>query len=472
MGKHIKEMVAWTFMGKGGLLPSLLFGAALAVSAAPAGAEVVTSTWIGGNPGDWSVAGNWSPSGVPKNTFSTQYNVVIDGPNEGPYLKSLSVAINALTISNSTGYVDIQDGGSLELKNSSGLSSQGTIKVQAGGMLLLNGGNATSEKIELIGISGTAKRATLRINSSTSLVAPVTATTIVGSDPDDTSGLPGGSAQTPDGLIDGDGKLTLPSSGTIKGELEVQVGLINNGLVDADNSGGKIYLTSTSKTGGSGANFKATAGLLQVNSAVTGSADWTSSGTGYLLINFGSTISGDDMNILKVGGNSGGLKVNSQVTLAGNLDVSVTDNSRWQWDAPCKFTGGTSGSPVTIEVAGEDVWCGPPAPAECPDHHSCVEPGQVCRAAGSAGDCWDLAWSYTSMGMGEEVILGNGAHLKAVDNHNNGNLNGFHCEEECFMVMTLTFEDSNGRYDLNGFDAHYCNTDATSGQIEGSPSCN
>ncbi len=455
MLKHIKEMVACMFMARtGGLLPILLFGLALAVSAAPAGADVVTSTWIGGNPGDWNVAGNWSPSGVPKNTFGTQYEVVIDNADEGPYISSLSVTINKLTISDGDGYVDVQDGGSLEIKNSGGLSSQGTIKVQVGGMLSLNGGTVTSDKIELIGDTGTAKRAKLRLNSDTTLNAPAGAE-IVGSDPDDTSGLPGGSPQTPDGLIDGDGKLTLPSGGTIKGELEIQAGLVNNGLVDADNSGGKIYLTSASKTGGSGADFKATAGLLETVVRVTGSADWTSSGTGYLLIASGGEISGDDMNILKVGGNSGGLQVNAQVTLAGNLDVSVTDNSRWVWGAPCKFTGGESGNPVTIELASEDVWVDGSTP-------TCNSP--------DAG-YWDWAWPFAFMGMGLEVIIGADAHLKGVDNHNNENRDGVHCFEECFFVEGLTFVDGDGSYNMNGFDAHFCDTNAASGQILGDPSC-
>ena len=153
-----------------GLLPILLFGVGVAVSAAPAGADVITSTWIGGNPGDWNVASNWSPSGVPQNSLGTQYNVVIDNADEGPYIDSnLSVEVNSLTISNSAGYVEIRDTGSLELENSGGLSSQGTVKVEAGGMLLLNGGTVTSKTIALIGDTGTAKRAKLRLNSVTTV---------------------------------------------------------------------------------------------------------------------------------------------------------------------------------------------------------------------------------------------------------------------------------------------------------------
>lgn len=435
MAKHTKEMVGWTSMGTGGLLPILLFGVALAVSAAPAGADVVTRTWIGGNPGDWNLAGNWSPSGVPNNTGGlggTQYDVVIDdqlaGP-EGPFIQNLSITINSLTINNADGFVEIRNGGILELANSGGLDSHGTVAVKAGGSFILNGGSITSREIKLEGITGTATRAKLRLNSDTTLSAP-TGAEIVGTDPDDTSGLPGGSPQTPDGLIDGDGTLTLGSAATIRGQLEIQVDLVNNGLVDADDDEGKIYLTSTSKSGGSGANFKATAGLLEVDVSVSGSADWTSSGTGYLWLTTGSKIFGGDLNILKVGGNSGGLRVKGQVTLAGNLDATVTVNSRWVWLAPCKFTGGTPGSPVTIELASKDVF-NPEAPS------------------------WDVAWPYDSMGMGLEVIIGADAHVKGVEVHNNENRNGPHCFDECFFVTTLTFVDGDGRYDKNGFDAHY-----------------
>ncbi|MCH8963795.1 MAG: hypothetical protein IIB58_02450 [Planctomycetes bacterium] len=452
MAKHTKEMITWVIMGRtGGLTPILLgcFCFGLAVSATPAGADVVTSTWIGGNPGDWNVAGNWSPSGVPTNGFITQYNVVVDNANEGPYLKTLTVAINQLTISNIDGYVDVQDGGSLEVKNSGGMSSQGTIKVQAGGILILNGGNTTSDTIQLIGKTGTAKRATLRINSDTSLVAAATVTNIVGSDPDDTSGLPGSSPQMPDGLIDGDGKLTLPSSGTIKGELEIQASLANNGLVDADGSEGKIYLTSTSKSGGSGADFKATAGLLEVNATVTGSADWTASGTGFLFVTSGGDISGKDLDILAAGGNNAGIRIHGPVTLSGNLDTTVDivepQVNHWYWFATCTFTGGTAESPVTLELASEDIWS---------------EPAD-----------WDVAWPYSSGGMGLEVIIGPDAHLKGVDIHDNGNTGGVHCEQECLFVTTLTFADGDGRYDRNGFDAHYDVINGNVSQILGS-GCN
>ncbi|MCH8853987.1 MAG: hypothetical protein IID41_15255 [Planctomycetes bacterium] len=456
MAKHTKEMITWVIMGRtGGLTPILLgcFCFGLAVSATPAGADVVTSTWIGGNPGAWGVAGNWSPSGVPNNTGGiggTQYNVIIDDPNEGPYIGGLtipSVTINSLSISNSSGYVDVLDGGSLELKNSGGLSSQGTVKVQAGGMLLLNGGTVTSAKIELIGITGTAKRAKLRINSDTSLAA--TATEIVGSDPDDTSGLPTGSPQTPDGLIDGDGKLTLPVGGTIRGELEIQAKLANNGLVDADEAQGKIYLTSTSKSGGSGADFKATAGLLEVNATVTGSADWTASGTGFLFVTSGGDISGKDLDILAAGGNNAGIRIHGPVTLSGNLDTTVDivepQVNHWYWFATCTFTGGTAESPVTLELASEDIWS---------------EPAD-----------WDVAWPYSSGGMGLEVIIGPDAHLKGVDIHDNGNTGGVHCEQECLFVTTLTFADGDGRYDRNGFDAHYDVINGNVSQILGS-GCN
>ena len=69
------------------------------------------------------------------------------------------------------------------------------------------------------------------------------------------------------------------------------------------------------------------------------------------------------------------------------------------------------------------------------------------------------------------MIIGPDAHVRGVDIYTNQLEVGQHCEEERFFVTTLTFVDADGRYDMNGRDAHFCNTNAAPGQILGDPFC-
>ena len=85
--------------------------------------------------------------------------------------------------------------------------------------------------------------------------------------------------------------LTLNHEATIQGELEIQIKLTNKGLVHGNNSAGKLHLTTYEKSGDTTdtttAEFKVSAGLLEVDVAVTGDADWIADGPGFLLVDGG-----------------------------------------------------------------------------------------------------------------------------------------------------------------------------------------
>ena len=106
----------------------------------------VTATWIGGATGDWSVASNWTRTGVPNNIGSTFYFVVVDG-NVGTAsavsLTNLSPTISTLTIG---GNDSLSIGNSLTLTLAGGsLANDGQLFMNSTGTQtnFLIGGNAT-----------------------------------------------------------------------------------------------------------------------------------------------------------------------------------------------------------------------------------------------------------------------------------------------------------------------------------------
>jgi len=162
---------------------------------------------------------------------------------------------------------------------------------------------------------------------------------------------------------------------------------------------------------------------------------------------------------LKNGSNNATIKVfGHRVTVARNVDVTITNSGNWHWNgsSDLKMTGGTSSAYVTLELTALDFY----------------------------GE-WDLGWPLCAMGYGGEVIIGAGAHVKGVDNTDNptnltcgdccitlppgvcSDPNNCHGDNDCLMVTTLTFESgSSGKYKKNGLHLHYQYTNAAIGQIE------
>ncbi len=105
-----------------------LMAAALATTWSAAPLHAADSTWLGGT-GNWSVAGNWSPVGVPNSALT---NVFIDGGNAINSIVTLNVGA---TIGNLT----IGAGDSLGIANGQGLRLGGLFAIDGG--LTLSGNN-------------------------------------------------------------------------------------------------------------------------------------------------------------------------------------------------------------------------------------------------------------------------------------------------------------------------------------------
>lgn len=91
-------------------------------------------TWVGGDPAgvdDWNVAGNWSPVGVPDNT----YDVTIPTATNYPQIKTANASCKSLTLSN----------GQLELKSGYDLSVVGDILIGSTGTATLSVSSSTSD---------------------------------------------------------------------------------------------------------------------------------------------------------------------------------------------------------------------------------------------------------------------------------------------------------------------------------------
>jgi hypothetical protein len=123
-----------TFMKKPGLLPLIiasLFGLILTATP-PAGAA--SYTWINNAGGNWNVAANWSPNGVPGGSDSAaitttgSYTVAVDD----------SESIGTLTLGASTADTTVQtlnvSGGTLTVNNASTGTAQGTLSVSGGAL--------------------------------------------------------------------------------------------------------------------------------------------------------------------------------------------------------------------------------------------------------------------------------------------------------------------------------------------------
>jgi hypothetical protein len=100
----------------------------------PAFARSVTTTWIGGRTGNWNVASNWTPTGVPSNAGLNLFDVVVDGNTRNAasvVITGISPAISTLTIWGGDS-VTISNGHSLFL-TSGLLTNDGTLTIGSAG---------------------------------------------------------------------------------------------------------------------------------------------------------------------------------------------------------------------------------------------------------------------------------------------------------------------------------------------------
>ncbi|MFO0874239.1 MAG: hypothetical protein U0575_09745 [Phycisphaerales bacterium] len=103
----------------------------------------ITSTWNGGPSGNWNVAGNWSPSGVPNNGGGNTYDVVIDG-NVGT-----ASAVSLTNLSPAVATITIGGNDSLSVGNNLVFFLTGGSLSNAGLLTLNSTGNTTDFRIDL-----------------------------------------------------------------------------------------------------------------------------------------------------------------------------------------------------------------------------------------------------------------------------------------------------------------------------------
>lgn len=87
-----------TFRQKRSFLGPLLASWMLAFASAPA--VTIDSVWSGGSSGNWNVAGNWTPNGVPHNG-ANHHNVSIHAPSAVAINGNFSIQVFDLRVSTS-----------------------------------------------------------------------------------------------------------------------------------------------------------------------------------------------------------------------------------------------------------------------------------------------------------------------------------------------------------------------------------
>jgi len=224
------------------------------------------------------------------------------------------------------------------------------------------------------------------------------------------------------------GTLTLPND------------LTNNGLVRSANGSTLVVGNDVAGTG----NWMADGGKIQVqNVSVTTTGDISVLNGGELELN-SATMSGWDM----LADGAGIINIGSQLSLAGDLEFEMTDESLWDWniDSSLKMTGGPGaamgnwGAWASLEIGGLDLGTDPE------DH---------------TGDSAGFSNNFDLV----ELIVGADAHVYLADLIDNGNRGGSGGPDEALYVDTLTFEDSAATLNLNGLHLYYKNLNGDPGNI-------
>ena len=141
----------------------------------------------------------------------------------------------------------------------------------------------------------------------------------------------------------------INENNTIQGGGQIITLLTNNGMVDANISGGTMSLSTNSKI--NNGTFRASnGGTLKVSADVSGGGDLEADGgvitiaggrnlttTGSITVNNGgalnlastSTMTGSDLTM----NSTGDIDIDGDVTLSGNVSFEMTNESLWDWTA-------------------------------------------------------------------------------------------------------------------------------------------
>jgi hypothetical protein len=291
---------------------------ALGLLLVPAPAIAAVSTWIGGI-GDWEIAGNWNPVGVPPATNET--HILQNGPAEVVTVTAAGAQSARLVMENGADLI-ITNGADLAI---AGQALLGNDVSSVGSIIKLDGGDLSVGAEWALGVTGGAS---LEINSGTA----------------NANGgwfMPGYLAGSTGNIVLNGGALNTSASTVF------YVGFDGSGSLT--NNGGTVTANNAVIAGQNAAG----SGEIVVNSGtftVAGTFAVGQSGTGSLTVN-GGTVNANGPWLIPgylVGG-TGDIAVNG-----GNLNVAGPLHVGYQGDGSLTVTGGVVdvGADLTVGADG------------------------------------------------------------------------------------------------------------------------
>ncbi len=221
--------------------------------------------WVGGADLSWNNPLNWSPADVP-NTFTE--NAMIDANGSYMVLLSGSIPVGSLSLTQGLGQLGLAPGAGLQLAGN--VSNMSTI-------LINTSGTAVDTTVQLVGSSVFSGAGALVLNahpsnSNTGRIAYYT----------------------------GGETLTNTATHTIEGNGIIQVGLDNQGVLDANHAGKALTISGGTK-GNSGTMRATGGGVLQLAANIANTVDGRITADGGNVEIYGVTISGGQLSGVNAG---------------------------------------------------------------------------------------------------------------------------------------------------------------------------
>jgi len=256
--------------------------------AAPAGAQIA---WLNPVSGNWNDAGNWAGGNVPDTVGE-----IADISVAGTYVVELNLSptIGGLTLTNPLATLNVQNGRTLSIGGPSFTND---------GLILINstaGASATALRTSVAAatIDGTG---VIRLNASAANTATALLSTSLATN-----------------------VLSIDAAQTVTGTGQIQVSVVNDGVIDADSAGNTLVLNSQPKVNNN--LMQATdGGILEIDPITVTNAGGhiLADGAGSAVVFDGATITGGSISAINgaVAEIASGTTTISDATLAGTIHV-------------------------------------------------------------------------------------------------------------------------------------------------------
>ena len=136
----------------------MILALALAGGAVRARAGTINTAWNGGT-GNWNVATDWTPNGVPNNGGGNAYNVTTDSGGTDLVSLNINATIASLVLGGTTGGSTLQNLAStaetLAVTGATTINSTGTLEFANASTLKFEGGLTSGGSFYLTGATGT-----------------------------------------------------------------------------------------------------------------------------------------------------------------------------------------------------------------------------------------------------------------------------------------------------------------------------